>query len=283
MKNPMKYLLIAAATILGILIVAIVVFPIYVIIVSSLSPYVSFFTPFQPFPNPLTFQVYSKVLFDPTTVHFFQRLGNSLFVALLSLTLTLALVIPSSYALSRFRFAGRGTLLYGYFAFNQFAGGMGLSGLIALFAILNYLNLLDSLAALAIIYTAAGIPFNTWLLKTYFDTIPKDLDEAALVDGASYFDVILRVLLPVAAPGIATVAIFSFMGSWGEFIMANTLLLSSSNYTFPVQLYILLGSPSTNWNLFAAMSILYALPVVIMYMFAQKYLQSGLALGGVKG
>lgn len=280
MKTVKKCLLIAAATIFGTLIVAAVIFPIYVIIVSSLSRAVSIFTPFQPFPNPVTFQAYYNALFG-STAHFFQRLGNSLFAALLSLVLTLAFVIPASYALSRFKFAGRGTLLYGYFAFNQFAGGMGLSGLISLYAILSYLNLLDSLAALAVIYTAAGIPFNTWLLKTYFDTIPKDLDEAALVDGASYFDVIFRVLLPVAAPGIATVAVFAFMGSWGEFIIANTIL-GPSTYTFPVQLYILLGSPSTNWNLFAAMAILYALPVVAMYMFAQKYLQSGLAMGGVK-
>jgi arabinogalactan oligomer/maltooligosaccharide transport system permease protein len=280
MKTVTKYLMIAAATIIGISIVAAIIFPIYVIIVSSLSPAVSLFTPFQPLPNPLTFRAYDSALFG-STGQFFLRLGNSLFVAFLSLALTLAFVIPASYALSRFRFAGRGTLLYGYFAFNQFAGGMGLSGLISLYAILSYLNLLDSLAALAIIYAAAGIPFNTWLLKTYFDTIPKDFDEAALVDGASYFDVIFRVLLPVAAPGIATVAVFSFMGSWGEFIIANTIL-GPSTYTFPVQLYMLLGSPSTNWNLFAAMAIMYALPIVIMYMFAQKYLQSGLAMGGVK-
>jgi len=280
MKAITKNLLIAAATIIGILIVAVIIFPIYVIIVSSLSSAVSLFTPFQPFPNPLSFQAYYNVLFG-STARFFHRLGNSLFVSLLSLALTLAFVIPASYALSRFRFAGRRTLLYGYFAFNQFAAGMGLSGLISLYAILNYLNLLDSLVVLAVIYTAGGIPFNTWLLKTYFDTIPKDFDEAAFVDGASYFDVIFRVLLPVAAPGIATVAVFSFMGSWGEFIIANTLL-SPENYTVPVSLNILLGSPATNWNLFAAMAILYALPVVVMYIIAQKYLQAGLAMGGVK-
>jgi len=269
------------AIIFVIIVIAVILFPIYVIVTSSLSPQVSIFQPFAPFPRGVTLEVYLDVLFGPIA-QFFPRLANSLFVALLTLTLTLILVIPASYALSRFKFAGRGTLLYGYFAFNQFAGGMGLAGLIALFAMLANLNLLNLLVVLAVIYTANGVPFNTWLLKTYFDSISKDFDEAALVDGASYFTVMFRVLGPIALPGIATVAFFTFFGAWGEFIIANTIILSTENYTLPLGLYQLLSSPATNWNLFAATSVLYAIPVLIVYLFAQKYLQAGLAMGGVK-
>ncbi|MEM3697444.1 MAG: ABC transporter permease subunit [Candidatus Bathyarchaeia archaeon] len=276
-----KKILMVFATFVAILIVAILIFPIYVIIISSFSPKTSVFQPFEFIPRELTFKVYSDVLFSPKS-RFIPRLFNSLIVSLLSLAITLTLVIPSAYAFSRFKFVGRNSLLYGYFAFNQFAGGMGLAGLIALYAILNYFNLLNSLLILALIYASGGVPFNTWLLKTYFDTIPKDFDEAALVDGASYLDVMFKVLLPIAKPGIATVAVFAFMGSWSEFIIAQTILLSDENYTLPLELNQLLASPATNWNLFAATSLLYAIPVIIMYIFAQKYLQAGLAMGGVK-
>jgi arabinogalactan oligomer/maltooligosaccharide transport system permease protein len=276
-----KKLLMVFATFIAALIAAILVFPIYVIIISSFSPKTSVFQPFEFIPSEITLKVYNDVLFGSTS-RFVPRLVNSLVVSLLSLAITLILVIPSAYAFSRFKFVGRNSLLYGYFAFNQFAGGMGLAGLIALYAILNYFNLLNSLVILALIYASGGVPFNTWLLKTYFDTIPKDFDEAALVDGASYLDVMFRVLLPIAKPGIATVAVFAFMGSWSEFIVAQTILLSDENYTLPLELNKLLASPATNWNLFAATALLYAIPVVVMYIFAQRYLQAGLAMGGVK-
>lgn len=275
-----KKLLTVFGILVAIAIIAVILFPIYVIVVSSFSPRTSLFEPFEFFPREPTIKVYIEVLFGPTS-RFLPRLINSLIVSFLALAITLMLVIPSAYAFSRFKFAGRGTLLYGYFAFNQFAGGMGLAGLIALYAILNYFDMLNSLVVLAVIYAAAGVPFNTWLLKTYFDTIPKDFDEAALVDGASYVDVMFRILLPIAKPGIATVAVFAFMGSWGEFIIAQTIL-DPENYTLPLELNQLLTSPATNWNLFAAMSLLYAVPIVIMYMLAQRYLQAGLAMGGVK-
>lgn len=276
-----KKILMVLATLVAALLVVILIFPIYVIVISSFSPKTSVFQPFEFIPREITLKVYNDVLFGSTS-RFLPRLFNSLIVSLVSLALTLILVIPSAYAFSRFKFVGRNSLLYGYFAFNQFAGGMGLAGLIALYAILNYFNLLDSLLIIALIYASGGVPFNTWLLKTYFDTIPKDFDEAALVDGASYLNVMFKVLLPIAKPGIATVAVFAFMGSWGEFIIAQTILLSDENYTLSLELNQLLASPATNWNLFAATSILYAIPVIIMYMFAQRYLQAGLAMGGVK-
>jgi arabinogalactan oligomer/maltooligosaccharide transport system permease protein len=276
-----KKLLMVFTTFIAIVIVVMLVFPIYVIIISSFSPKTSVFQPFEFIPREITLKVYNDVLFGPMS-RFVPRLVNSLIVSLLSLAITLILVIPSAYAFSRFKFVGRNSLLYGYFAFNQFAGGMGLAGLIALYAILNYFNLLNSLVILALIYASGGVPFNTWLLKTYFDTIPKDFDEAALVDGASYLDIMFKVLLPIAKPGIATVAVFTFMGSWSEFIIAQTILLSDENYTLPLELNQLLASPATNWNVFAATSLLYAIPVIVMYLFAQRYLQAGLAMGGVK-
>lgn len=278
-RMPPVILATVTAIIAAIIIVATFLFPIYWIVMSSFRPYGSLFTTtFEIVPHEVTLDAYKWVLFESK---FFLWLRNSLIVSLLTLGLTLVLVVPAAYAFSRFQFAGKGKLLYGYLAFTQFAGGMGLAGLIALYAILAYFNLLNSLLVLSIIYAAGAVPFNTWLLKTYFDTIPKDFDEAALVDGASYFDVMLRILLPVAKPGIATVAVFSFMGGWSEFILAQTIL-DPENYTLPVGLFQLVGVYETPWNRFAAMSLLFAIPVVILYMLAQRYLQAGLAMGGVK-
>jgi len=279
-KMSRKIIMATIATIIAAVIAGVLLFPVYWIITSSIRPYASLYTTrFELIPSQITFDAYNWVFFKS---NFFLRLRNSLTVSILTTIFTLILVVPAAYAFSRFKFFGKDKLLYGYLAFTQFAGGLGITGLIALYAILAYLNLLNSLVVLAIIYAAGGVPFNTWLLKTYFDTIPKDFDEAALVDGASYIDVMWRILLPISKPGIATVAVFSFMGGWTEFIVAQTIL-NPENYTLSVELYRLMGQYETPWNHFAAMALLFAVPVVVMYMIAQKYLQAGLAMGGVKG
>jgi arabinogalactan oligomer/maltooligosaccharide transport system permease protein len=266
-------------TALTVLVTAFFLFPIYWVVLSSVRPYGSLFTTsFELIPSEATLDAYAYVLLESK---FFLWLKNSLIVSILTVAFTLMVVVPSAYAFSRFRFFGKEKFLYGYLVFTQFAGGMGIAGLIALYAILAYLNLLDSLFILALIYAAGGVPFNTWLLKTYFDSIPRDFDEAARVDGAGFLDLILDVILPIAKPGIATVAIFSFMGGWSEFILAQTIL-NPENYTLPVGLYQLVGVYETPWNQFAAMALLFAIPVVVMYLIAQRYFQAGLAMGGVK-
>ncbi|RLI29357.1 maltose ABC transporter permease [Candidatus Bathyarchaeota archaeon] len=278
-KRMLTLILTVLLTASAVLIVVIFLFPIYWVVLSSIRPYGSLFTTkFELIPSEVTWEAYTWLIFESK---FFLWLRNSLIVSILTVVFTLVLVIPSAYSFSRFKFFGKEKFLYGYLVFTQFAGGMGIAGLIALYAILAYLNLLNSLFVLALIYAAGGVPFNTWLLKTYFDTIPRDFDEAALVDGASYFNLIVDVLLPIAKPGIATVAIFSFMGAWGEFILAQTIL-SPENYTLPVGLYSFVGQFETKWNYFSAMAILFAVPVVVMYLLAQRYLQMGLAMGGVK-
>ncbi|MDK2869400.1 MAG: arabinogalactan oligomer / maltooligosaccharide transport system permease protein [Pyrococcus sp.] len=214
---------------------------------------------------------------------FFHHLRNSLILATLTVFLTLLFVVPAAYAFSRLKFFGREHILYFYLMFTQVAGGLGIAGLIALYGMLVKLGLYNKLPALAIIYAAGSVPFNTWLLKSYIDSISPDFDEAALVDGASYLQIIRYVLLPMALPGIATVAVMSFIGGWTEFILAS-LLLTEENQPLSVWIYTLMGGigRGIDWNYFAAAALLFALPVFIMFMLAQNYIRSGLTVGGLK-
>ncbi|ASJ11541.1 sugar ABC transporter permease [Thermococcus thioreducens] len=214
---------------------------------------------------------------------FFGYLKNSLIIAGLAVLLTLIFVVPAAYAFSRMKFFGRDHVLYFYLMFTQVAGGLGIAGLIALYGMIVKLGLYDKLPVLSFIYAAGGVPFNTWLLKGYIDSISPDFDEAALVDGASYLQIIRYVLLPMALPGIATVAIFAFIGGWTEFILAS-LLLTEKNQPLAVWIYLLMGGigRGIDWSYFGAAALLFALPVFIMFMLAQNYIRSGLTIGGLK-
>ncbi len=214
---------------------------------------------------------------------FFKYLMNSIILATLTVLLTLIFVVPAAYAFSRMKFLGRDSVLYFYLMFTQVAGGLGIAGLIALYGMIVKLGLYNKLPVLAFIYAAGSVPFNTWLLKGYIDSISPDFDEAALVDGAGYLQIIRYVLLPMALPGIATVAIFSFIGGWTEFILAS-LLLQQEHQPLAVWIYTLLGGigRGIDWSYFAAAALLFALPVFVTFMLAQNYIKSGLTVGGLK-
>ncbi len=207
---------------------------------------------------------------------------NSLILAVLTVVFSLILVIPGAYSFSRLKFAGKGHVLYFYLMFTQVSGGLGIAGLIALYGLLIKLNFMNNLAAMALVYSAGSVPYNTWLMKTYLDSISFEFDEAAFVDGASYLQTLRYVILPMALPGIATVAIFAFMAGWTELVLAN-LFLSGANSPLSVYLYVTLQNMrSVPWNSFAAIALLFAIPPALMFMFAQRYIRSGLTLGGLK-
>jgi len=205
---------------------------------------------------------------------------NSLILALFTVLFNLILVIPGAYAFSRLRFAGRGHVLYFYLMFTQVSGGLGIAGLVALYGLLIRLNITNNLVGMALVYSAGSVPYNTWLLKTYLDSISFDFDEAAFVDGASYLQTLWHIILPMALPGIATVAIFAFMAGWTELVLAN-LFLTGANTPLSVYLYVTLQNMrSVPWNSFAATALIFALPPALMFMLAQRYIRSGLTLGG---
>jgi arabinogalactan oligomer/maltooligosaccharide transport system permease protein len=209
-------------------------------------------------------------------------LRNSLVLAALTVIFSLILVIPGAYSFSRLRFAGKGHILYFYLMFTQVSGGLGIAGLIALYGLLVRLNFMNNLFAMALVYSAGSVPYNTWLMKTYLDSISFEFDEAAFVDGAGYLQTLRYVILPMSLPGITTVAVFAFMAGWTELVLAN-LFLSGANTPLSVYLYVTLQNMrSVPWNSFAATALIFAIPPALMFMFAQRYIRSGLTLGGLK-
>ncbi|HEX7152925.1 MAG TPA: sugar ABC transporter permease [Thermoanaerobaculia bacterium] len=206
---------------------------------------------------------------------------NSTIVAAATTVVGVFMACTAAYAFSRFRFPGRRAGLMSFLVSQMFPGTLTL---IPLYIILvQWLGLGSSWIGLILIYACTAIPFCVWMLKGYFDTIPRELEESALMDGASSARIFYQIVLPLAKPAVAVTALFAFMTAWNEFILAATFMDKEEMYTAPVGLRFFVGGFSQQWGYFAAGSILVAIPVVILFMYLQKYLVSGLTAGAVKG
>lgn len=212
---------------------------------------------------------------------FARWLLNSALVAGLTTIVGVFLSCTAAYAFSRFRFPGRRAGLMSFLVSQMFPGTLMLIPLYII--VVQWLGLGSSFTGVVLVYATIAIPFCVWMLKGYFDTIPKELEESALIDGASQATIFLRIILPLAKPAVAVTALFSFMTGWNEFIIAATFMNKEDMYTAPVGLRFFVGGFSQQWGYFAAGSIIAAIPVVVLFMFLQKYLVSGLTAGAVKG
>jgi arabinogalactan oligomer/maltooligosaccharide transport system permease protein len=211
---------------------------------------------------------------------FGRQLLNSLIVSLATTAVGVTLSISAAYALSRMRFPGREGFLRTLLVTQMFPG---VAVAIPLYYLLDKLGLLNTMAGLTLVYATSSVPFCVHLLKGYFDTIPKELEEAAALDGASPGLIFWKVVLPLARPGIAVTALFSFLGAWNEYILAATYLGKETAYTLPVALQQYVGEYTTEWGKFAAGAILVSLPVCALFYALQRHLVSGLTAGSVKG
>lgn len=207
-------------------------------------------------------------------------LWNSAAVSLMTTILGVFLACTAAYAFSRFRFPGRNAGMMLFLVSQMFPGTLMLIPLFII--IVKWLGLGNTYFGLVIVYATTAIPFCVWMLKGYFDTIPVDIEESARIDGASPQTIFFRIILPLATPAIAITALFSFMTAWNEFILASIFMESESNYTAPVGLRFFVGGFSSQWGYFAAGSVIVSLPVVLLFLYLQKYLISGLTAGSVK-
>jgi len=206
---------------------------------------------------------------------------NSVVVAIFTTLLGIFLSCTAAYAFSRFKFPGRRAGMMSFLISQMFPGVLTL---IPLYIIMvQVLGLGNSRLGMIIVYAATSIPFSVWMLKGYFDTIPKELEEAAIIEGASAGTIFWRIVLPLAKPAVAITALFSFMTSWNEFILAATFMDKEDMYTAPVGLRFFVGGFSQQWGYFAAGSIIVSIPVVGLFLYLQKYLVGGLTAGSVKG
>jgi arabinogalactan oligomer/maltooligosaccharide transport system permease protein len=231
-----------------------------------------------PWPEVWSLYNFTSVLGDQP---FGRWMFNSAVIAVGTTVVGVFLACTAAYAFSRFKFPGQRTGMMAFLVSQMFPGTLML---IPLFIILvQFLGLGSSRVGLIIVYATTSIPFSVWMLKGYFDTIPRDLEEAALMEGASVGRIFWSIILPLAKPAVAVTALFSFMTSWNEFILAATFMDQEAMYTAPVGLRFFVGGFSQQWGYFAAGSIIVSVPVVFLFLFLQKYLVSGLTAGSVKG
>lgn len=211
---------------------------------------------------------------------FITWLLNSLKIGAMTTIVGLAFSAPAAYAVSRWQFIGKQGLLLFFLITQMFPAVLLIVPLYILFA---QLNLLDNIFGLVIAYATTALPFSVWMLKNFFDTVPKELDEAARVDGFGPFQTFWRIVLPLTIPSIAVVAFFNFMAAWNEFMMAFTFLQSNSNLTLAIGIQRFVHQFGADWHYLSAAAVLVTLPVLIIFIWAQRYLVTGLTGGSIKG
>lgn len=253
-----------------------VLFPALWIVMASFSKGDSFFIT-SLVPKQLSVENYVS-LFRETD--FALWVFNSLKLCLIVAVIQLVLTSLSAYAFSRLRFPGRTKGLMALLVLQVFPNSMALAGY---YVLIYKFGLADNFLAI-ILVLAAGSAFNIWLLKSYMDGIPKELDEAAFVDGAGHFTTFFRIVLPLATPELVVIFLFSFIGTYSEYVISSVFLQSPGNFTLAIGLQSFITNQfAAHWTLFAAAAVLASLPIMLIFMMLQKYIQNGLTAGGVKG
>lgn len=228
-------------------------------------------------PDNATLDTYVQLF---TQEPFLAWLGNSLIISAAVMIVGVGLAATAGYAFSRYKFVGKETAMFSLITTQMFPMTMLL---LPLFIMLINLKLYDSYIGLIVAYSATALPFTTWQMKGYYDTIPFSLEEAASIDGCSQFATFWRIVLPLAAPALVITALFSFMAAWSEYLVAAVLIQDQTLFTLPLGLKTFQSAMETSWGLYSAGAIMVSLPVVILFLFLSRWLISGLTLGSVKG
>jgi trehalose/maltose transport system permease protein len=213
---------------------------------------------------------------------FARNILNSVFVATSVVALSLVLAVTASWALARVRFRGRGALLLGVLSVSMFPQVAVLSGM---FELVRWLGLYDHLLSLTLSYVIFTLPFTTWVLTTFMRELPREIEEAAIVDGARPFTIVTRVLLPLLGPALVSTGLLSFIAAWNEFLFALTFTLSNETRTVPVAIALVSGASQFElpWGRVMAASVIVTVPLVALVIVFQRRIVSGLTAGAVKG
>ncbi|MDG0810211.1 carbohydrate ABC transporter permease [Cohnella rhizosphaerae] len=251
-------------------------------ILTSLKPQAEIYSkPLQYLPQHLNAEGYKGMLnakADPN-VNFISWFKNTAIVSLLTTALSLIVSALGGYAMSRFQFRGRMSIGYIILLTQMLPGSLLI---IPLYLIMKDYHLLNSYFGLVIAYSTIAVPFCTWMLKGYFDSVATAIDEAASIDGAGRWTTFVRVILPLTLPGLVVTAVFSFLTSWNEFMFAQTFLSDYDKWTLSVGIASFQGQYVVNWDYLMAGSVMTTLPIVIAFWLLQKHLVSGMTAGAVK-
>lgn len=240
--------------------------------------------------NRVLFQPYKLLCSDPgdpsSCMTFWLLLKNSLIVALGTSLIAVILGSSAAYAFSRFHFIGRQFGMLGFIILLMLPASATLAPLYVLLSAIKMPggeSLRLTLVGLMLAYGSGTLPFAIWNLKGYFDTVPKELEEAGLIDGASMAQIFLRIIMPLSVPALAVTILFAFMSGWTEFILAWTFLEKPARFTLAMALRSMQGQFATPWSDFSALSIVMSIPIILLFFLLQRYLVGGLTVGGVKG
>jgi ABC-type glycerol-3-phosphate transport system permease component len=260
------------------ILLAITVVPFFWMIVSSFKNLAELYhIPITWLPKQATLANYQKVLFDSNVPRYFW---NSTVVSLGSTIIALIFATPAAYGFSRFEFKGR-SVWQMLILMSHLLPSAAL--IVPLYIVLGYLNLLNSLIGLILVYLVLTLPLAIWMLTGYFKSIPVELEEAAIIDGASRWTILLRIMLPLSLPGIVVIFLYSFVATWNEFIFALSFANDSSVKTLPIGLAEFSTEYDTDWGAVMAASVIMSLPIAAIFLGLQKVFVGGLMSGATKG
>ncbi|MEU3162782.1 carbohydrate ABC transporter permease [Streptosporangium sp. NPDC006930] len=267
---------------MAVLVFLFAVFPVYWMVSTAFKSSEQIFTTdFIPFPTDPTLEHVKRVFTEGVAGHSIWRyLLNSSIVAIGTVLVGAVFALLAATAVARFRFRGRTSFLI-LLLIVQMVPGEAL--LIPLFLMVRRAGLYDQLLGLVVVNVAMTLPFAIWMLRTFVAAVPKELEEAAWIDGASRFATFWRVLFPLVAPGLVATSIFSFITAWNEFVFALTLIGDQSSFTMPVALRYFVSQRSVDWGGIMAASTLMTIPVIVFFLLVQRRMVSGLVAGAVKG
>jgi ABC-type glycerol-3-phosphate transport system permease component len=263
---------------IGLSLAGLIGFPLLWMVISSFKPATQLFvSPPQLLPTQFTLDWYRNLVHQSDAAMFFQ---NSLIVGVATTAICLLLGTLAGYAVTRFAFPGRGTFLVGALLSYVFPA---IVLFVPVYIIINNLGLTDTLLGIITCHTILTFPFALWMLRSFFAAIPREIDEAAWVDGASFLRTFATIILPLALPGIFSVGVFVFVLSWNEYLFASVLVTSNAHKTIPLGIAEFITSFDVRWGEIMAMGTLATLPVVVLFLAVQRYFLRGVLSGAVKG
>jgi multiple sugar transport system permease protein len=267
-------------SVISILILLVVLFPVYWIIITSLKTEQEIFLiPPTFFPQKLNFDSYIAQL-APGNFNMFRSFANSMIISFGALCISVMLSIPASYGIARYAFKGRSAVLLVFLVTQMLPVSVLLTPMFIMFKNMELLN--NSLSVI-IADATIGIPFSILILKNYFATIPKELEEAAIIDGCGSFGAFIKIMIPVAMPGVIVCGVFSFLYAWGDLAYGMTFIQYQEKRPITAGIFNFMGQYGTQWSYLTAFAVVTIIPVALIFIFMQKYIISGLTNGAVKG
>lgn len=267
-------------SVIAVLLLLIMLFPLYWIFVTSLKLEKEIFrNPPTFWPTQLNLKSY-MVQLEIGDFNMFRSFGNSLIISGGAMIISIILAVPASYGVARFNFKGKKPIVLGFLITQMLPVSVLLT---PLFIIFKNMNLYNTFWSTIIADSTIGIPFSILILKNYFASIPKELEEAAYIDGLNRFTAFIRVLIPIAKQGVVVCGVFSFLYAWGDLAYGMTFIIDQRRRPITAGIFNFLGQYGTKWSYLSAFAVVTIIPVALIFIFMQKYIISGMTSGAVKG